>query len=95
MDNYVKRRKTGITPAMKRTIWDIHIGIGYKTAKCPLCSLSELSNNVNSGFEAAHIVADKFFTDKLSVLYLYPSCKVCNNECEEALRFAFIHQKAC
>lgn len=91
MDTFVKRRKTTITPAMKKTIWDMHIGIGFKTAKCPLCGLSEIFCNVNSGFEAAHIVADKHFTGQFNVLYLYPSCKGCNNDCEDMCILDFLY----
>lgn len=91
MDTFVKRRKTSITPALKRIIWDMHIGINYKTAICPICGLVELSNNLNSGFEAAHIVASKYCTDTLTPLYLFPSCTQCNNNCKDLCLLDYIY----
>lgn len=91
MDNFVKRKKTGITPNLKRTIWDMHIGIGYKTSICPLCGINEINNNVNSGYEAAHIIANKWYTDTLTSLYLYPSCVTCNNDCSDLCILDFLY----
>lgn len=82
MENFIKKRKTTITPVLKKAVWDLYIGPGITYAKCPLCGVTELSRNTNSGFEAAHIVADKFMIDtNLNSLYLFPSCKQCNNDC--------------
>lgn len=81
MDNFIKKRKTSITPALKKAAWDLYIGIGIISTKCPLCGIVEVSRNTNSGFEGAHIIPDKWYTDTLTILYLFPSCEKCNNDC--------------
>jgi len=81
MENFVKKRRSGIPPVLRKAVWDIYIGPGVLYTKCPLCGVEELQRNMNSGFQAAHIVADKFMTDTLTSLYLYPSCEKCNNDC--------------
>lgn len=90
MDNFVKKSKTGITPALKKTIWDLYIGIGVQRAPCPICGVNELFRTINSGFEAAHIVADKYFCEELTSLYLFPCCKTCNNECRDYCLLDFV-----
>ena len=90
MDNYVKKSKSGITPTLKKAVWDLYIGIGVQRAPCPVCGVTELSRTANSGFEAAHIVADKYFTEELSTLYLFPCCKPCNNECRDLCLLDFV-----
>ena len=82
MDNFLKKRKTSITPALRKAVWDLHIGMGVTEAVCPLCNLNRIYRNTNSGFEAAHIVPDKWMVDdKLTTLHLFPSCSGCNNDC--------------
>lgn len=76
-----KARRTTVTPLLKRRIWDLYIGPGVKQQLCPLCSVYQISLVTNSGYEAAHIVADKYMTEELTHYYLYPSCASCNNEC--------------
>lgn len=93
-----KKQKNNITPTLRQQIWDIYIGIGIKSDLCPLCGLKIIySAQKNSGFEAAHIVADKWFTKDISLncLYLYPSCASCNNECQDhtVLDFLFIRNR--
>lgn len=66
---------------LKKAIWDTYIGTHKKEELCPICSLQKVYQIINSGFEAAHIVAEKYMGDvELSVLYLIPSCSSCNNE---------------
>lgn len=79
----LKKFKSNIPSDLRHAIWDVYIGRGYKTRPCPLCGVNQLMRNTNSGFEAAHMVADKFMsgTQELSIYYLFPSCSSCNNEC--------------
>lgn len=76
-----KARRTTVTPLLKRRIWDLYIGPGVKQQLCPLCNVYQISLVTNSGYEAAHIVADKYMTEELTHHYVYPSCASCNNEC--------------
>ena len=69
-----KKPRKGISATLRQQIWDIYIGIGLKSAQCPLCGLKTIYNTQkNSGFEAAHIIADKWFTNDmpLNCLYLF------------------------
>ena len=80
-----------VTPTLKRAIWDLHFGVGVKETLCPLCGLNKIYGTTqNSGFEAAHVVARKFLVEELSIFYLVPSCKVCNNECADMCIFDFL-----
>jgi hypothetical protein len=93
MDSFVKPQSKGcknITPALKRAIWDMHVGPGVKQIKCLLCGINEIYQTQNSGFDGAHIVARKYFADDLSVFYVIPSCKVCNNECDNMCVLDFL-----
>jgi len=68
--------------SLKRAVWDMYVGPGVKETLCLLCGIHQINSNLNSGFEAAHVIARKWFAnEKLSVFYLMPSCKSCNNEC--------------
>ena len=68
------------------------MGPGIKEASCPLCGINVIrSASAKYGFEAAHIVAFRFFHDEPSVLYLYPSCSTCNNECEDLCILDFLY----
>ena len=71
----------GITPVLKRQCWERHIGIGILESPCPMCGIQRIFNNVNTGFEVAHIVSQQFVNEDLTILYAYPSCRSCNNEC--------------
>jgi hypothetical protein len=75
-----KKPPKSISPAIRKSAWDLHIGIGVTEAFCPLCDTNKIRRDENSGFDAAHIIAQKWFTGQLSALYLIPSCVVCNNE---------------
>lgn len=90
-----KKSRGNISPDLKRAIWDLYIpgGAATKTAYCPLCGKGVIERNVNSGYEAAHIVADKFFPPgrKLSIYYLYPSCSSCNNLCQDLCILDFLY----
>jgi len=88
---FKKIRKT-ITPALKKCIWELYVGIGKQKATCLLCGITEIKNNVNSGFEAAHLVARSFMaTQDLNIYYAIPSCSICNNECENMCVLDFMY----
>ncbi len=80
-------------PTLKKTVWDVHIGPGVREAICHLCGIYKINNNINSGFECAHIVAHKFMTEEPNVYYLYPSCTSCNNECRDDCLFDFLYMR--
>lgn len=90
-----KKPKKSITPTLRQQIWDLHVGIGKKSALCPLCNHKTIySSKINSGFEAAHIVADKWMGNtELTALYLFPSCDVCNNECSDFTVLDFLFNR--
>jgi len=79
-----KKPKTTINQNLRRQIWEFYIGIGIKQTQCPLCGVCNISNyDVNGGFEACHIIANKFFNGELTKYYLFPGCSICNNECSK------------
>ena len=85
-------KKARITPALKTLIWARYIGPGLNKASCPLCNMYELQRNANSGFEAAHIIASRWYAeDKLTVYYAVPSCAACNNECNDACLLDYLY----
>jgi len=88
----VKRK--AVTPTLKRAIWDLHVGPGVKEALCPLCGVHGINATQNSGFEAAHIVARKFFVGDLNLFSFVPSCGGCNNECEDLCVLDFLWVRA-
>lgn len=85
-----KRRKT-ISPEMRRAVWQAHMPPNTKTAVCAVCCEREISFNSKAGFECAHITADKFYYGEPSVLYLYPTCQQCNNDCMEDNLLDFVY----
>lgn len=96
MEKHLKKpRASGVTPNLRRAVWDMYIGSGQKEALCPLCGDRRIFATQNSGFECAHIVAHKFLTEQLSVYYLFPSCAVCNNECVDCclLDYLWVRQR--
>lgn len=82
---------TTISPALKRLLWDMYIGPGMMRAPCPLCGVQELSRDVNSGFEGAHIIAQCYFQGEMNKYYGYPSCRPCNNECRNACILDYLY----
>ncbi len=88
-----KRPAKSVPVAIKRSAWDLYIGVGVTEALCPLCDTNTIRRDANSGFEGAHVIAQKWFDDgALSVLYIVPSCTMCNNECSSMclLDFMFV-----
>jgi hypothetical protein len=84
--------RRSISQDLKRAIWDTYIGTHKKEEVCPICSLQKVYQIINSGFEAAHIVAEKFMGDvELSVLYLIPSCSSCNNEMRDICLLDYLY----
>jgi hypothetical protein len=74
---------SGVTPTLKKAVWEMYVGAGIQEAPCTLCGIHRIKANVNSGFECAHIVARNYLTEALTVYYAFPSCSVCNNECHD------------
>jgi hypothetical protein len=88
--SFFKKPKTNVTSNLRRQIWDLYIGPGIKSANCPLCGLNKISNyESNGGFEACHIVANKY-CNMLNCYYLFPGCTVCNNECSSMCLLDFL-----
>lgn len=80
-----------ITPALRRQVWETYMGIGVRSERCPLCGINQIqSTATNSGFQACHVVADKFALKELNVFYLFPGCAVCNNECGDVCLLDFL-----
>lgn len=94
MDAFVAPKSKNVTPTLKRAIWDLHIGAGVREALCPLCGVHKIYATQNSGFEAAHVVARKFFVGELNVFSLVPSCAPCNNECDNTCVLDFLWVRA-
>lgn len=87
-----QKKSTGeISVALKRIIWDMYIGPGIMHTMCPLCGVQDLSRDYNSGFEAAHIVAKRYFQGDITKYYAYPSCRSCNNECRDACILDYLY----
>ena len=89
-----KKSNNKITQKLRLQVWELHIGPGIKRALCPLCNLVEIAGpSQNSGFQACHIVADRFMPKEspLTVFYLYPGCQTCNNECADLCLFDFLY----
>jgi hypothetical protein len=86
-----KKQATSVSSNLKKAVWDLYVGIGVQESTCVLCGLNKITNNVNSGFECAHIVARNFLTEDLSVYYLFPSCAACNNQCRDLCIFDFLY----
>lgn len=78
---------------LKKQVWETYIGPHIKTTMCPCCKINKISNDQICGYEAAHIVADKYWKpeQKLTVLYLFPSCSACNNDCRDINLFDFLY----
>jgi hypothetical protein len=81
----------GITPVLKRQVWERHIGIGVLEAACPLCGYNKIYNGVNNGFQLAHLIADKYLNEDLTLLYSYVACASCINECGEMTVFDYLY----
>jgi hypothetical protein len=85
-----------VSAVLKRQVWELHLGRGVQEADCPLCKRNRIAQNKNSGFEAAHIIARKWFTEEnMSIYYAYPSCSGCNNECRDMclLDYLFVRHR--
>lgn len=80
-----------VSATLKYAIWDLYIGSSVKKTVCPICNVNVLTRNENSGYEAAHIIARRFFVGDLSVYYAYPTCNVCNNQCVDMCLIDFMY----
>jgi hypothetical protein len=88
-----RKPSSGITPTLKRSVWEFYMGIGVQKALCSMCGINTISNNINSGFECAHVVARNFFYEELNVYYLFPACAVCNNQCRDMCVWDFMYAR--
>ena len=83
---------------VRRAVWEMHMGVGVQSAKCILCNTYVVSVNVNSGFEACHIVARCYMSEErpLTRFDLVPGCNVCNNECRDMclLDYLFVRSRS-
>lgn len=97
--NLLKKEDGGIKISSKLRVqlWELYIGIGVKQTTCPLCGLHDLMGPTqNSGFQACHIVANKFSPSTtgsgvMDVFYLFPGCPTCNNECADQCLLDFLY----
>ena len=93
-----KRRKHSnqyghITPALKKTIFEMHYGPNVNQGTCLLCGIAKVYKSRNSGFEAAHIVSAGYYIGKLNRYAVVPSCASCNNECDAYCIFDFLYAR--
>lgn len=84
------KRFKGITPVLKRQCWERHIGIGVIESACPMCGINRIYNNINSGFQVCHLISQRYLNEDLTLLYAYPGCASCNNECGDLSIFDFL-----
>jgi hypothetical protein len=86
MEQLLKKQK-GITPALKKLVWEVYVGSSIKEVICPLCGINQIYQFTNSGYEACHIVAKKFSTEIPSIYYITVGCSACNNDCSDMCVF--------
>lgn len=87
----IKRiQQQNITPALKKAVWDMYVGTNTNEALCFLCGRAKLYKSKNSGWEAAHIVARRWFIGQLNRYAVVPSCQSCNNECSDMCVFDYL-----
>jgi hypothetical protein len=85
------KKTPSITPKLRTQIWETYMGVGVRSDVCPLCGVNQIQNfQSNSGFQACHVVADKWALKELNVYYLYPGCATCNNECGDVCLLDFL-----
>lgn len=74
-------------------LWDMYIGDHLREALCPLCGLARIHKTQNSGFEAAHIIARRWFKPsdtEMNKYYGVPSCTSCNNNMGDRCVFDYL-----
>lgn len=78
---------------LRLVIWELYVGRGVTDGFCPLCDTVRIFRNHTTGFEAAHVVANRFYSDAqmLQSTDLYPSCSSCNNECRDQCLFDYLY----
>jgi hypothetical protein len=69
-----KYRKAPISLALKKLVWDEHIGLDIGRTKCVCCKTSEI---IQISFHAGHIIAESK-GGKTDVSNLKPICQNCN-----------------
>ena len=69
-----KYKKTPISLALKKLVWDEHIGLDIGRTKCVCCKTSEI---IQISFHAGHIIAESK-GGKTDVSNLKPICQNCN-----------------
>ena len=85
-----KRARKNIPPTLRLTCWDVYIGPGVQKTTCFLCGLYEISKTTNNGFQALHIIAEKF-NPNVNIFFIYPGCAACNSECDVLCMFDFLY----
>jgi len=80
------KKTPSITPKLRTQIWETYMGVGVRSDVCPLCGVNQIQNfQSNSGFQACHVVADKWALKELNVYYLYPG-KFCFESATRGIR---------
>ena len=69
-----KYKKTPISLALKKLVWDEHIGLDIGRTKCVCCKTSEI---IQISFHAGHVIAESK-GGKTDVSNLKPICQNCN-----------------
>jgi hypothetical protein len=69
-----KYKKTPISLALKKLVWDNHIGLDIGRTKCVCCKTSEI---IQISFHAGHVIAESK-GGKTDVSNLKPICQNCN-----------------
>jgi hypothetical protein len=69
-----KYKKTPISLALKKLVWDKHIGLDIGRTKCVCCKTSEI---IQISFHAGHVIAESK-GGKTDVSNLKPICQNCN-----------------
>jgi len=87
-----KRARKNISAALRIECWDVFIGPGVQKTTCFLCGLYEISKTTNNGFQALHIIAEKF-NPHVNIFYIYPGCISCNSECSTLSVFDFLYTR--
>ncbi len=72
-----KQKKT-LAEKLREDSWRLHYGANLKRAMCHFCGVTELSFNDKMGWQAAHVVPEKFATHHHHVYNLVPCCAACN-----------------
>lgn len=83
---------SAVTKTLKRQSWELFIGIFVQETFCLLCGVNVISRKANSGFEACHIVARRwFYGQELTAYHLFPGCSACNNDASDICLLDYLY----